>query len=475
MKISKMLLVEPKAPGVHVFSLVRIPRLGLPILGTLAHRRGIDTRVVIEDAAALDMQMVADTDLLCISTITPTAPRAYRLADYARAHGIPVVMGGPHVTFLPDEALQHADWVVRGEADTSFEQFLDMLEQDGDPANIAGLSYIRDGQATHNPLPTTSVSMDSVAIPDFSLLAGQKNRYDFDLGIIPIQTSRGCPHNCNFCSVTPMFGHRMRYASAEHVAEELNLRRGHGNSVFFYDDNFCASPKRTKTLLDHLLTHNVYLPPWMAQVSVRAARDAEMMQLMHRAGCYRVFIGLESIEAESLEQYHKHQDIQDIRFAIQRFHENKIQVHGMFMFGSDADDVETIRATSRFVIKEKIDTVQFMVLTPLPGTPVYEQMNTSGRLLTEDWSQYDAHHAVFRPKKISAHDLTFESIQGMAQVYSLRRIFGMLMGGKLNEAVLNFYARKQVRLWKKENQDALKKGFGYRLPVAQELSTRSVS
>ncbi len=456
MKIRKLLMIEPKAPGVHVFSLVRIPRLGLPILGTLAHRRGKDTRVVIEDASALDTKMITDADLLCISTITPTAPRAYELADQARAAKIPVLMGGPHVTFFPDEALRHSDWVIRGEADTSFEQFLDMLEQDGDPQSVPGLSFMRNNEIVHNAINSMPVSMDSVAIPDFSLLEGRKKRHDFDLGIIPIQTSRGCPHNCNFCSVTPMFGHKMRYASKEHVAEELNQRKGHGNTVFFYDDNFCASPKRTKSLLDYLLTHNVFLPPWMAQVSVRAAKDTEMVELMHRAGCYRVFIGLESIDAGSLAQYHKHQTIEDIKFAVRRFHQSKIQIHGMFMFGSDSDSAETIRATSRFVMEERIDTVQFMVLTPLPGTPVYTQMSRNGRLLTDDWSQYDAHHTVFRPKKMSATELTSQAIEGMAKVYSLPRILSMAMRGKFNEAILNFYARRQVKRWKKENSPEVK-------------------
>ncbi len=474
MKIRKLLMVEPKAPGQHVYSLVRLPRMGLPILGTLAAQRGIDVRVVIEDMVPLDFADVTDADLLCISTITPTAPRAYRLADRARAAGVPVVIGGPHVTFMPDEGLEHADWVLRGEGEESFGLFLDMLEQQGDPGLIPGLSYMHDGQAVHNALPAETVSMDKVPVPDFSLLAGKRRRSDFDLGIIPIQTSRGCPHNCNFCSVTPMFGHRVRYATNEHVAEELDCRRGHGNTVFFYDDNFCASPARTKSLLDYLMTHDVFLPPWMAQVSVRAARNIEMLEMMRRAGCYRVFVGFESIDPDTLAQYHKHQTVEDIKLAIHRFHRHGIQVHGMFMFGSDADEIKTIRATRRFVIEEDIDTVQFMVLTPLPGTPVYEEMNTGGRLLTEDWSLYDAHHTVFRPEHMSAHDLTAETMNGMARVYSTARIMGMAARGKFSKALLNLYARKQVKRWQKENR-ARRAAAGLDTLRQPELSVNSSS
>ena len=452
MKIRKLLLVEPKAPARHVYSLVRLPRLGLPILGTLAARRGINVKVVIEEQTPLEPALLAEADLLGISTITSTAPRAYRLADRARAAGLPVVMGGPHATFLPAEALEHADWVLRGEAEDSFGLFLDMLEGKRDAADDPGLSRRRDGTVVHSDLPPGPVDMDRVPIPDFSLLAGKRRRHDFDLGIIPVQTSRGCPHHCNFCSVTPLFGHRLRYASNEHVAEELERRRGRGNTVFFYDDNFCASPSRTKSLLDHLLRHDVFLPPWMTQVSVRAARDQELLQLLQRAGCYRVFVGLESIDAHSLEQYHKHQTVADIRLAIERFHQHGIQVHGMFMFGSDSDSVETIRATSRFAISEGIDTVQFAVLTPLPGTPLFSQMQQSGRLLSRDWSLYDAHHAVFRPTRMSAARLAAETVQGMARVYSPGRILGMALRGRLRMALLNLYARRQVKHWQRHNR-----------------------
>jgi len=455
MKIRKLVMVEPKAPGNHVFSLVRLPRLGLPILGTLASRRGIDVRVFIEEMSPVDFSQVAEADLLCISTITSTAPGAYRLADRARAAGVPVLIGGPHVTFLPDEALEHADWVLRGEAEHSFGAFLDMLEQDGGPEEIPGLSYRRGSENQHNQLATEPVDMDAVPIPDFSLLA-ERGKVRFDRGVIPVQTSRGCPHHCRFCSVTPMFGRRMRFCSNEHVAEELERRRGTGDGVFFYDDNFCGSPRRAKSLLDHLLTKDVFLPDWLAQVSVRAAKDLELLKLMRRAGCHTVFIGFESIEPGSLELYRKQQSVEDIRLAIRRFKEHGIWVHGMFMTGSDAEGIETIRATARFAIQEDIDTIQFLVLTPLPGTEVFQEMEAQGRLTTRDWSQYDAHHTVFRPAKMSPYELTWESMAGMGRVYSPKRILGLIARGKFRRTVFSLYANRQVRRWQRENRRRLK-------------------
>ena len=455
MKVRKLVMVEPRAPGNHVWSLVRLPRLGLPILGTLASRRGIDVRIFIEEMTPVDFGQVAAADLLCISTITSTAPAAYQLADRARAAGVPVLMGGPHVTFLPDEALEHADWVLRGEAEHSFGLFLDMLEQDAGPEDIPGLSYWRDKEIVHNPLASGPVDMDAVPIPDFSLLAS-KGEPRFDRGVIPIQTSRGCPHHCRFCSVTPMFGHRMRFASNEHVAEELERRRGHGDGVFFYDDNFCGSPKRAKSLLDHLLTKDVFLPDWVAQVSVRAARDLELLKLMQRARCHTAFIGFESVEPDSLKLYHKRQTLEDIRLAIRRFKQHGIWVHGMFVTGSDAEGVETIRATARFAIEEDIDTIQFLVLTPLPGTEVYEELKEQDRLITRDWSQYDTHHTVFQPAHMSPYELTAETMTAMGRVYSPKRILGLIARGKFRRTVFSLYAHRQVRRWQKENRRRLK-------------------
>jgi len=253
-----------------------------------------------------------------------------------------------------------------------------------------------------------------------------------------------------------MFGRKIRFASREHVAEELQRRRGQGKMVFFYDDNFCASPARTKSLLDHLMTRGAYLPPWYAQVSVRAAKDAELLRLMQRSGCKAVFIGLESIEPETLTLYHKGQTVDDIRQAIRQFHRHGIWVHGMFITGSDADGVDTIRATARFAIEEDIDSIQFAVLTPLPGTPVFDEMDRQGRLHTKDWSLYDGHHAVFRPARMSAYTLMDETIAAMSRVYARRRIPGMLVRGNLKRVMTFLYASGQVRRWRRNNRDLMK-------------------
>jgi radical SAM superfamily enzyme YgiQ (UPF0313 family) len=454
MQIRKVVIVEPKPPRQHCFSGFNLPRLGTFILGAIARRRGLEVKVFFEMAAPLDPKAIEECDLLCLSTTTSTAPRAYELADRARASGVRVLLGGGHVTFLPEEGLAHADWVIRGEGEKSFVHLLDMIEGKTPPDKVPGLSRMVDGQPVHNELDPVPVSMDDVPVPDFSLFAA-RGGFRFSHGIVPMQTSRGCPHECNFCSVTPMFGRKVRYASPGRVAEELEQRRGSGGRIFFYDDNFCASPPRAKTLLEYLMRKNVYLPSWQSQVSVRAAKDVEMLKLMRRSGCSTVFVGFESIDSGALASYDKHQTVEDIREAIRGFQGQGIRVHGMFMTGADGEGLESLRATADFARAEGIDTVQFCTLTPLPGTPLYRKMNEEGRLFTQDWSLYDGHHAVFNPARMSAHDLTLESMKAMRRVYSVGSILRAFFRGNPSLAAVRAYAKRQVGRWLRENRRLL--------------------
>jgi radical SAM superfamily enzyme YgiQ (UPF0313 family) len=365
------------------------------------------------------------------------------------------VLGGPHVSFLPEEGLEHADWVLRGEAERSFPRFLDMLRGDGDPETVPGLSWRSGGEIHHSGLAPEPAELDvDVPVPDFSLLEGQRGRW-FDRGVIPIQTSRGCPHHCRFCSVTPMFGRRMRHASPERVAEELEQRRGQGSQVFFYDDNFCAPLGRAKQLLDHLLSRDVFLPAPLAQVSCKASEDLELLRLMQRARFDTVFVGFESFHPQALALYHKRQALDDIQRTVRHFHRFGIKVHGMFVTGSDVEDVETIRNTARLARRYGIDSVQFLVLTPLPGTPLFEELDQQQRLLTRDWALYDTHHAVFHPARMSSVQLMTETFDAMARFYSYPRSLGLLLRGQLRLGAIHLYARAQVRRWFRENRGLL--------------------
>lgn len=226
-EIKRIVFIEPRSPDRHIFSRYPLPRLGSIILGTLLEREGRYVKVYVEEMGDLDLKEAFNADLVGISTITSTAPRAYAIADQLRKRGVPVVFGGVHATFLPDDALDHADYVLRGEAEDSMPKLIAALEEGRGLESVPGLSFRVGGHTFHNPGMGQVQDLDSLPIPDFSMVMGKKN-----MKVFPIQTSRGCPFNCNFCTVTEMFGRAYRYRSKENVLRELRAIP-QGKVVFF--------------------------------------------------------------------------------------------------------------------------------------------------------------------------------------------------------------------------------------------------
>ncbi len=446
-----LLMIEPKSPNLHIFSGMSLPRLGTVLLGTLARQRGWDVTVIIEEQVAVDWDEVPGFDLVGISTITSTAPRAYAMADRARALKVPVVLGGPHVTFLPDEALKHSDFVIRGEAESAFPVFLEALFKTGAFGLVPNLSW-RDpsGHVLHNPSTPVIDDLDSLPIPDFSLVRGRTLRMG-GKAIIPVQTSRGCPYDCSFCSVTAMFGRKFRFRSTRAIMEELERYDDRGNYLFFYDDNFMASPRRARELLEAMIERRFKFR-WSAQVRADLARDEELVKQMRRAGCHTVFIGFESVSPEALEAIRKKANIDDLRRAADRFRRNGIHVHGMFILGLDSDNLKTVRQTVRFARRHRIGTAQFLILTPLPGTAQFEELQREGRIAFTDWSLYDAHHVVYRPTHFSLAGLQRAQISAHRAFYSLHESLRRLLRFRFGEFAVSIYARKLNRTWKKKNK-----------------------
>ena len=409
--MKKIVLIEPQSREDHVYKHVRMPRLGLPILGTQLKEAGYEINFYLGTGDSLPWRKIFDADLVGISTTTATCREAYQVAGLLRAQNIPVVIGGIHASFMPDEALQFADYLVRGEAELSFLPLVQSIEAGLPPHDIPGVSYWSNGEIVHNDNLDSKIDMDTLPIPDLTLL----DRYS-SMSNIPVMTSRGCPFNCTFCCVTEMFGRRYRHRCTDSVLEELT--RYQGKNIFFCDDNFTAAPKRTKELLKGIIDRGIKLKRWGAQVRVDAANDDELLDLMHRTGCDTVYIGFESINPATLERYNKQQTVEDIEEAIIRFHDYGIRIHGMFVFGADTDTVDTIRQTVDFALRAKIDSVQFMTLTPFPGTPFYDQIESEGRIFIHDWSVYDGHHTVFEPALMSPAELQSETLIAMKRFYA---------------------------------------------------------
>jgi anaerobic magnesium-protoporphyrin IX monomethyl ester cyclase len=436
----RITLVEPRAPGLHVFSRVRLPRLGLPLMATILRDRGHDVRVVVESINAVPLDFLADADLVGISTTTSTAPRAYALADLLRqsCKGLPIVMGGPHASFCLDEALEHADYCVVGEAEESFPMLVDRIANKQSAVGVPGVAF-REGSSIYVGPKARPVRLDSLPFPDLSLIVGHER-----MNMAPLETSRGCPHSCTFCSVIQMFGREYRLRDVVSVAD--HVARLPFSHVFFYDDNFTALPGRTRSLMEELIKRD-NRTCWSAQVRADAVLDPELLRLMYKAGCRVLHIGFESVNDATLEEFQKRLSVKETVEAIHMIHDHGIRIHGMFVIGSDNDDADTPRRTVDFALRHGIDTIQLMMLTPLPGTSLFSSMKEQHRLIVSEWQYYDGHHVVFKPARMSAYAMQYQVMKEMARFYSLKHCADLAVRFDLRNLFYRLYGWHTIRDW----------------------------
>jgi radical SAM superfamily enzyme YgiQ (UPF0313 family) len=420
----KIVFIEPAASKANVYSKLHMPLLGPLYLGTILKNRGHEVEVYNEEIYRPDYSRLK-ADMIGISVLTSTAKRGYEIARKFPKEK--VVIGGMHASLLPEETLQFARQVVVGEAEEVIAGIAEGRIQDP----------IVKGQFVQN--------LDSLPFPDFSLIKGYKSHFS----VRPVSTSRGCPFDCTFCSVTKIFGRTYRFRSAENVMQELaSLRSG---PLFFCDDNFTAHPQRTRHLLGLMIKNKI--SDWACQVRCDAAKNDEILTLMAKAGCAVVCVGFESVNNKTLQSYQKKQTVEDIISAIRAFHRKRIKIHGMFVLGSDDDNEQTIWETLSFAIRQKIDTIQMMILTPPPGTAVYESLKREQRIFSYDWSLYDGQHVVFRPKLLSARQLQLNVTRAYARFYSLSQSFSLFIKLHFRNAFFRLMGYRLVREWIAHNRN----------------------
>ncbi len=446
----KIIFIEPLTTQEHIFTEFNLPRLGIFILGTMMKERGWDVKVKIgkvDQICAIDF---SDVSIVGISTITPTANEAYAIGDHIRSLGTPVVMGGPHVTFMPEEALQHADYVIRGEGEMPLQALIDAFEAGkGDFRGVPNLSYVKSGKIRHNPMNPHAENLDRFPAPDFSLLDDPKY-----IKVIPVQTSRGCPYDCSFCSVTGMFGRKYRFRSTGHILDELRRYKGLGKMIFFYDDHFAANRKRAKELLRAMIDEGLTFK-FSTQVRTEIARDRELLELMKKAGCHTLFIGFESVNPESLKEMKKSQTVEDIVRAIDVIHSYGIHIHGMFVYGFDGDTPASVMETVRFAKRLRLTSVQYLLLTPFPGSQLSAELRD--RIVFHNWNYYDTHHIVFRPKNFTLRGIQDAQVWSHGSFYSIKETLRKALQRRWIAAGIGLYARGINQRWKRDNVDYLKK------------------
>lgn len=356
---------------------IMIPQLSLHILYGLSPAE-FSVKIIEEELE--DINFDEECDLVGISCMTANAPRAYFIAQQFRERGKKVVLGGVHPTILPDEVLKYADSVVIGEAEGVWEQLLEDF---------------KNGKLKR----TYQVKYPSLEryISTKSKNSGKKRLFD----VIPIMTTRGCPYNCEFCCVHDLFGKRLRHASVKHVVRDIE--ESNGKLFMFLDDNIIGDPKYAKELFTAIKPLNI---KWAGQASISFSRNMELMKLARESGCGALFFGLETVSKDQMKEMRKSiKDINMLEEAIKRIKDIGIHFHASMVFGFDNDTKDTFYETLQFLNKNKIGTASFNILTPYPGTRLYDRLKRENRILTEDWKYYDHNTVVFKPKMLTPGEL----------------------------------------------------------------------
>src|ERR1700683_2080999 len=437
-KIVKILLYNPDNGVTRNF----MPHLWMFLLKALTPA-GHEVLLIDGNAQPMDEAQIAQyvrdekIDLVGIGAMTRMIAKAYRIADAIRAPGAPVVMGGPHVTELADEALgrdggpRHADAVALGEADQTWPQMVNdaargELKEIYVPVDDTG----KERKPSLKQYPV--IPWDSIDLEQFNLVPKAATAMLEKVGegwgtfrIIPVESGRGCPYGCEFCTVTGFFGDSIRFRSNESVVNELLLLKARARkekgqvAVFFIDDNFAINVKRTKSLLRDIIAAGAQLH-WVAQISANLLRDEELIDLIAASGGKWVFIGMESIDPANLKDVNKgFNKPGEYAEVLERLASRNVYAITSFIFGMDNDTTGVADRTLEQVRTSPPGLPIFGLLTPLPATPLYKRLETSGRLTRpKHWQQFVPFAMAHTPLKMTIEEAHAEVKYGWEQAYS---------------------------------------------------------
>jgi len=449
-KGKKILLISParlRSPDEEF--VFKMAFLNLPYLAAVTP---VHYEVEIIDEEYEKIIFDANVWLVALTAQTPVSVRAYEVADEFRKLGVKTVMGGPHASTRPDEALKHVDAVIIGEGEFVWPRMLSDLEN-------GELNPVYEGGVTND--------LKELPQPRRDLL---NNRFYIPLTMV--ETTRGCPHHCDFCGVSRFFGHRYRKRPLEDVASELRdlfwpgfrhkisrFIAGLGfdlpyfierRLVYFVDSNFAADLNYTRKLMDILKDLDVL---WWGHTTVDIAWDDDFLERMCESGCIAVNIGFESLSQDNLRTMHKSfAGASDYGEAIRRIHERGIGIMGTFVVGFDGEDLSIFDQIHQFVLENRLDWALVFIRTPYPGTSLFEELESSGRLLTQNWEKYDTLNCVFEPIGMTAQEMERGLRIAWKKIFSFKSIHHRILRSPRIHPMFYFGMNMQffqmVRRWK---------------------------
>jgi radical SAM superfamily enzyme YgiQ (UPF0313 family) len=398
----RIALLSPKGPlyrrsGIFKQSLRYMP-LTLPTLAALIPR-DLGATVTCHDEGFADIDPDRlEADLVGITVITGSAPRSYELAAALRRRGVAVVLGGPHVTLIPDDAAPHADAIVVGYAEDTWPELLRDF--------AAGRLRRRYDQAP-------GLSLAGRPLPDRSVLP-RRHYLTADV----FEATRSCVHACEFCVAPAAWGRKPLQKPVGDVVADLTARRA--RKAIFVDLNLISDRDYAVELFTALVPSRI---AWYGLATTRIAADEELLDLAARSGCRGLLLGFESIVPQNLRTAHKgFNKPDDYGKVVDALHRRRIAVQGCFVFGMDEDTPEVCARTAELAIDIGIDLPRFAISTPFPGTPLYARLEAEGRILTRDWQRYDGQHVVFQPARMTPRELELATERAWTTAYSWRGI-----------------------------------------------------
>jgi radical SAM superfamily enzyme YgiQ (UPF0313 family) len=431
----RIALVSPKGPlyrhrgGIFKRSLRYAPLTLTTLAAYVPPELGAEIEILDEGIADVDPDAVR-ADVAGLTVITGNAPRAYELADRLRTRGVKVVLGGPHPTLVPDEAQAHADAVVVGYAEETW------------PALLRDLAA---GTMARRYVQRPGLGLAGLPVPRRDLLP--EDRY-FTRAVF--EATRSCAHDCEFCVAPAAWGRHQYQKPVEDVVADI---RGWGaRKVLFIDLNLVSDPRYAARLFEALVPLRIR---WYGLATTLIALDRDLLALAARSGCGGLLMGLESLCEASLGQTRKgFNDPEAYRDMVADLHRHRIALMGCFAFGLDGDTPDVFDRTARFAIEAAIDLPRFAIVTPFPGTPLHRRLDSEGRILTRDWSLYDAQHVVFRPKNMSPEALQQGHERAWRRAYTWRAIASRLLRARVDPHLTlaanvgyRFYARNLHRFY----------------------------